>query len=349
LEYFVVRRLTISQVLLGATLAASAMLWPADANAAQAARRTPPSRGVIVGGGHIARPVYVSPGYYRPYYYRPYGFYDPFFWGSYGWGWGWGLGVGYGYGWGYGPWGYPGYGYGYPGYYGGYYRNYSSARVLIEPKDLAKQARVYVDGFYAGVVDDFNGWSQRLDVPPGEHEVVVYLDGYRSIHERVLFQPGQTVKIQGTLERLAPGAPPEAPPQPPPPPQGYPQQYRGTQPPQQSGPIQPGAPQPYGNYGRSSTRRAPQPQTQVQPRQGDASEFGTLSIRVQPRDAEIYVDGEQWQTPDDQQGFSIQLAPGRHRVEVKKSGFRTYTTEVEVAPGELTPVNVSLLGSHEIE
>ncbi len=355
---FLVRQLITHKVLLGATLAASVMLWPADSHA-QAARRTPPHGGPVYGGGG-GHPVYVAPVYrggyyYRPYYYSPY--YSPFYWGSYGWGYGWGLGLGYGYGWGWGPYGYGypgyGYGYGYPGWgYG--YGGYSEARILIEPKELRKQAKVYVDGFYAGVVDDFDGWSQRLDVPPGNHEVTVYLEGYKSIHERVLFQPRETVKITGMLERLPPGAPPEAPPQPPPPPPQQ-QQRQGnySAPGQNSGPIQSGPPVPYGQYGR--TRRAPQPQepepqAQAQAHMGgEASDFGTVSIRVQPHDADIYVDGERWQTSDDQQGFSIQLAPGRHRVEVKKSGYKTFSAEVDVQPGELTPVNVSLLGGHEIE
>jgi len=57
------------------------------------------TRGPVYSGGSrvvVARPYYNR--YYRPYYIsRPY-FYDPFFWGSYGWGWGWGAGLGYGYG-----------------------------------------------------------------------------------------------------------------------------------------------------------------------------------------------------------------------------------------------------------
>jgi hypothetical protein len=374
-----VRQHTFFKALLGASLAASVMLWPADA---LAQRRTPSHGGG--GGGHVSGgaasggavrsgPVYggsrvvTRPYYYRPYYYRSSYFYDPFFWGSYGWGWGWGAGLGYGYGWGWSPygWGYPyGGGYGYP-YYG--YRNYSEARVEVKPKD----AKVYVDGYYAGIVDDFDGWAQRLEAPPGEHDVAIYLEGYRTIHERVLFQPGKTVNIKGELQRLPAGQPPEAVPQPVQPPgqpgqQQYRQPYGGRMPygtagggnapagdpndpnepqaqPAQPGPVQPG--QPYG-YGGRTSRRAPQ----VTARASDASEFGTLSIRVQPSDAQISVDGERWDTPQGQVGFSIQMAPGRHRVEVKKEGYRTFTAEVDVQPGELTPLNVSLLSARgEIE
>src|SRR5690349_15038382 len=211
------------------------MLWPADAHAQ---RRTPSHGGG--GGGHVSgggqvvtrgpvysggpsRVVVTRPYYYRPYYIsRPY-FYDPFFWGSYGWGWGWGAGLGYGYGWGWYPYG--GWGpYGYP--YGGYgygYRNYSEARIEVKPKE----AKVYVDGYYAGIVDDFDGWAQRLEAPPGEHEVSIYLEGYHTLRERVLFQPTKTVNIKGELQKLPSGAPNEAVPMPiQPPPGQQQQQYR---------------------------------------------------------------------------------------------------------------------------
>jgi hypothetical protein len=332
------------------------MLLPADVHAQ--GRRTPPhggggGGGGRVSGGRVAGPVYGSravvarPYYYRSYY-RPY-FYDPFFWGSYGWGWGWGVGAGYSYGWGWGPYGYGSpYGYGYPYGYGGY-RGYSEARIEVTPKE----AKVYVDGYYAGVVDDFDGWAQRLDVPPGQHEVEIYEPGYRTMREQVLFRPGNTVKIKGALEKLGPGQQPEPEPQPAQPPPGQNRQQR-QQPPYgagvpnaqdpNSGTVQT-APPSSGSapYGRP-TRRAPQ----YQARATDPSEFGTLSIRVQPRDAEISVDGERWETPASQTGFSIQMAPGRHRVEVKKDGFRTFTAEVQIESGELTPLNVSLLAAHEI-
>jgi hypothetical protein len=93
-------------------------------------------------------------------------------------GWGWGGGWYYpgygGYWWPYGYYGwYGGYGsyWGYPGGWGGgggggvyYYdhREGGSLRVLVDPAE----ARVYVDGYYAGVVDDFDGLLQRLHVSP---------------------------------------------------------------------------------------------------------------------------------------------------------------------------------------
>jgi hypothetical protein len=37
-----------------------------------------------------------------------------------------------------------------------------------------KRADVYVDGFFAGFVDDFNGALQGLPATPGEHAVTLY-------------------------------------------------------------------------------------------------------------------------------------------------------------------------------
>jgi hypothetical protein len=349
------------------------MLLPADAHAQ--GRRTPSHGGGGGGGGRVSGgavrsgggPVVASRGgvYARPYYYRSYYrpyFYDPFFWGSYGWGWGWGVGAGYSYGWGPYGYGYPygGYGeYGYGGYGYGGYRGYSEARIEVTPKE----AKVYVDGYYAGIVDDFDGWAQRLDVPPGEHEVEIYQEGYHTKRERVLFRPGKTVNIKGELAKLGPGQPPEAAPQPVPPPPGqYQQQPQQRRPRGMNTPYGPDGPGSDGNggtvqadppqpppppsngpapYGRG--RRAPQ----YQARATDPSEFGTLSIRVQPHDAVITVDGERWETPDSQSGFSIQMGPGRHHVEVKKDGFRPFTADVQIESGELTPLNVSLLQARE--
>jgi len=38
----------------------------------------------------------------------------------------------------------------------------------------------------------------------------------------------------------------------------------------------------------------------------------------------------------------LQLAEGRHRVEVRKDAYQPYTTEIAVRSGETTTLNVSL-------
>jgi len=90
----------------------------------------------------------------------------------------------------YGPWGWYGYPWGpWPGY--AYYDNSSSVRIQGAPRE----AEVYVDGYYAGVVDDFDGIFQRLYVAPGRHVITVKMEGYRTHNFKVFVPYDGTVKI----------------------------------------------------------------------------------------------------------------------------------------------------------
>ena len=57
----------------------------------------------------------------------------------------------------------------------------------------------------------------------------------------------------------------------------------------------------------------------------------------------MLVDGERWEGPDTtSERLLVQLAEGRHRVEVRKDGYQPYATDVEVRSGETATLNVSL-------
>ena len=72
------------------------------------------------------------------------------------------------------------------------------------------------------------------------------------------------------------------------------------------------------------------------------SEYGTLAIRVQPGGADILVDGELWHGPEGQDRLVVDVAEGQHTIEIRKAGYRTYVTGVDVRRGETKQVNVSL-------
>jgi hypothetical protein len=184
-----------------------------------------------------------------------------------------------------------------------------SLRLQIAPRE----AFVYVDGYAAGVVDDYDGVFQRLRLIPGPHEIVIYHPGYRTLRQNVYYNPGSTHTIRFTLEPLAPGE--SAEPQPVP---------RALPPP-------PGMPPPPGTPPQTGSPAV------------DAARFGTLALRVQPADAEILVDGEPWKGPASQDRLVIQLAEGMHRVRVEKAGFQTFVVDVDVRAGETTSFNVSLI------
>jgi PEGA domain len=261
--------------------------------------------------GRPGRSVVVVRGYY--------GFADPFWYG----------------------YGYPYFGYQYPfGPYGPYgypYRYYSydpgaAVRLEVEPKD----AEVYVDGYYAGIVDDFDGVFQRLRLPPGQHELILYRDGLRTVHQTVYLTVDSTFKVKYKMEKLAAGDIAEARPTPPPPP---PQ-------PALAGPGQPGFPQqgpPQQGPRRGPYGRRPLPPNQGEPRGTiEASAYGTLSIRVQPGDATVTVDGERWAGPQGQDRLVVEVAEGTHRIQIQKDGFESFSTDVTIRRGETTPLNVSL-------
>jgi hypothetical protein len=225
----------------------------------------------------------------------------------------------------YDPW--LGYQWGYPNPYppyGGYRMAgpEASVRLDVKPRD----AQVYVDGYYAGLVDEFDGALQRLHVLPGQHEIVIYKEGYRSVHERLYLSANSSRKLTHELEKLAAGEANEPVPTPAAEPQTPPSGPDGYAPPRQG-------------------RRGPSPRPGTQPPAGTAREgaTGSVAIRVQPDDAEILIDGERWAGTTDDDRLVVQLNEGRHQVEVRKPGYRPVTLDVEVRRGEIAPVNVSLL------
>jgi hypothetical protein len=202
----------------------------------------------------------------------------------------------------------------------------SSLRISVTPK----QAAVYVDGYFAGTVDDFDGVFQRLYVTPGEHEIAIYLQGYRSIRQHLYLGPNASRKITGTLEKLGAGEreePPPVPAEPPPgaervPPPRNPFPGRGAVPP-----------------------RGPRPAELPPPPAGSEQSplGGSLVIRIQPADADVLIDGAHWRGPSGDERLVVQLVEGRHRLEVRKEGYQPFTSEVDVRRNESVPLNVSLV------
>jgi hypothetical protein len=217
------------------------------------------------------------------------------------------------------------------GYYPAYYPVSIGIRLEVKPKN----AEVYIDGYYAGVVDDFNGFFQRLRIPPGEHDLTVYLEGYRTIHQHVNLSPRSGYKARYVLLPLPAGETSEKPLAPPavpaPPPGTYAlprTPYRGTPPPASVTPPPP----PPGSV-------TPGPPTPFTP---SAATVGPIVVQVQPTGAEVLIDGERW-TSSDAERLVVQVAAGRHHLEIRKSGYRSLSTDINVRGGVTTPLNFSLI------
>ena len=189
-----------------------------------------------------------------------------------------------------------------------------------------REAKVFVDGYSAGVVDDFDGTFQRLRARSGGHEVTVYLDGYRTVSQHVYSVPTRRRTSGSRWRRPRAGEVSEPPPAPQPPPS------RGRE---------------GGDPDRPQVERPSRGEPQDPPiEQAPPTRYGTLSIAVQPVDAEIYLDGERWTGPSPAPGaiqrLTIRVTEGRHRVEIRKEGFATYSEQILIGRDRTLTLNVSL-------
>jgi hypothetical protein len=261
-------------------------------------------------GGYYSRyPYYRS--YYYPYYHWGYGYYP--FTGLYFDSWWWTP---------------PYYGH---GAYVRTYRDTGSVRLLVDER----KARVYVDGYYAGIVDDYDGLFQRLHISPGHHDITLKLEGYKTHNFSVYVPYDGTLKLRWEMEHGeghdGTGDPTLAPPRR----EGRPARYEGE------------------DYERrDAERERARDEARLEDREGVAlSEAerssreepvgsGTVRFEVRPSDASIYVDGAFQGTGRDLR--QLELKAGSHRVEIVKPGYRTYERDVTVAAAEFVDLNVEL-------
>ena len=301
-------------------VAANVAALPPEAEAQRRAIR----RGAVVVRPSVvvrAGPTVFVGGFYYPSLFRPHLFY--------------GYSGYYGYGGYYRPY-YAGWPYYQAPYYGYRYDLSGNVRTQVAPR----HTEVFIDGYYAGTVDDFDGVFQRLHIEPGDHDIELYLPGHRPHQQRVYVQPGRTFTIRHTMEPLAPGEAEPARPAGAPLPQG------GSQYPR-SGPRDPGAgsrdpaqaPIEEPRAGRPAPR-GPDREPRVQ--DTAAQGFGQLSLRVQPADAEVIIDGEKWEGAAAADRLDVQLSAGMHRLEIRKEGYRGYFTDVTIGNGQTRTLNVAL-------
>jgi hypothetical protein len=133
--------------------------------------------------------------YHYPSYWSYGRYYDPYGYGGFHLGylayspWGWTPAF-YG-----NPYAYGGFGgYGAPGAYGGYL--FGALKIKVKPRD----AEVYVDGYFAGNVDDFDGVFQSLKLETGGYKVEIRKPGFETLTFDVHVQPDRTITYRGEMQ-----------------------------------------------------------------------------------------------------------------------------------------------------
>ena len=304
-------------------------------------------------GGFHSR-IYVSPG-----------------WWGWGWGWGW-----------YGP--YAPYYYGYsPGYYG--YEGYGGARpqfARLKTDVSPEEARVYLDGQYIGMADDFDGWPDYLYLGRGHYRLEFRLSGYESQTVEVDSRPGTTLKIDNKL-RKAPGASRYGSFQDAPKIENVQRfwvKHRDRA--EAAGPGAPGygAPRDRDRYSRESPAdrdrdddgdydvdAAPEVDRQERPappaparedswrdsrRPSDSSVRGRpgaadrtrLRLKVEPADAAVYLDDRFIGTAEEVNSLDrgVTVSPGKHVLTISRPGYRDVSRDIDVKAGDNPTLELSL-------
>jgi hypothetical protein len=267
--------------------------------------------------------------YYGPSWGASWWWWDPY---PYGWGW-------------YGSWGPRGYYYDAPERY-----RYSSSGNQAGALDLdlsPERAEVYVDGRYVGRADDFDGFPTYLWLPKGTYDVVFYRQGYETIARQYSIYPGLVIDVEDRMvpgeakkpeeliskstvnreERLrrdreredAAGA--------------YERDERDGEPEgwrERGGEVD--AEGRWRDRGREGERRAPV-------RAGEARDAAVLSLRVEPGDAAVYLDGRLLRGD---LGTALELEPGTHTLEVVRPGFQAEKREFQARAGDRLDLVIEL-------
>jgi hypothetical protein len=71
-------------------------------------------------------------------------------------------------------------------------RTYGGVRITEAPRD----AQVFVDGYYVGIVDDFDGVFQHVNLEAGQHRIEVRAADYEPLSFDVYVQPGRTITLR---------------------------------------------------------------------------------------------------------------------------------------------------------
>lgn len=270
-------------------------------------------------------------GYYGGHYSYPswYGYYGPgWWWAPYGyWGWWW---------WGDNYWPYSPYYYDHPYERHGYYQDGAGALDLdVSPG----RTQVFLDGQYIGTVDQYDGFPTYLWLEKGTYDLVLYLDGYRTVAKQISVYPGAVIDVN---DRLEPG------------PSVRPEDLvtktherrdaRESFEKERRERIERGE-DPYDEDGDwhdrvrrdREDRRDQGEEIEIQDDNGrsDHGEQGRVRLEVYPDDSSIYLDGQFVGTARDLASLrrGLLVDPGKHNVAAVRPGRMSVEKEFEVGPG----------------
>jgi hypothetical protein len=231
------------------------------------------------------------------------------------------------------PWG--------PAVYGGYgYGSYRDSERrgrgfgALDTDVWPEEAEVWVDGERVGTADDFDGFPSYLWLPEGTYDVVFYLPGYRTLARQYSIYRGVIIDVEDRLERGDAVHPNEL--------QSTSTVHRDAR--LQRNREREEAARAREGWRERTDRRSAAVEAEDLPVEGAAGEVARLHLRVTPADASVYLDGNFFGTARELEQLSagLVLAPGSHRLQVVRPGFRSEEVVFDSDPGEALELRVDL-------
>ena len=177
------------------------------------------------------------------------------------------------------------------------------------------RAKVFVNGQYVGLADDFDGNPTYLVLDVGEHRIMLSMEGFKPLEFDVQVEPARVVTLDVDMTpadamEAAAAAPAPVPASAP---------GAGTPP-----PVAPAATEPVYKLETANT--------------------GNLTFDVTPKDAAVYINGTYYGTSADfsRNGNAILLQKGSYRIEIVRPGFKNFSRTITLQQAENQVINTTL-------
>lgn len=216
---------------------------------------------------------------------------------------------------------------------------------VVDTNIHPKHTRLYLDGRFIGIADDFDGFPDFLYLRPGHYRLECRLGGFNDEVVEIDAKAGyrhdlrfHMVRRRGTEKEHWWQRP------------DRPRQLQRVYGPVFARPL--GSPV---SGSRSSAASPGGPDLRLRPDLGGAGNEkrsqsvqvadASLLVRVTPAEASVYLDGAFLATARELAGLTGPLAvsPGHHEIEVLAPGYVAAQRRVEAEPGEAVEVHVDLL------
>jgi len=247
-------------------------------------------------------------------------FHYPFFWGP--------------------AWGY------YMGPYYSHARAFQTSAAEVTTAIHPKHARLYLDGRFIGIADDFDSFPGYLYLKNGDYQLEAQLGGYETQRIDIEADEGSRYDIRLRLKRV----PSE-------------QKERWSQRPERPHPLQrlyepikPPAPTPPSNAASGVAQPGPnlalRPDISVIDRQQpeeQARRPARLLLSVSPAQASVYLDGDYLINGQElaRRSGPLLLTAGHYTIEAIAPGYQAATQSVDLAAGETRELSLVLTKQQE--